>query len=99
MLFAIHLLDKPGATDLRVLARPEHKAYLALMAERIALAGPLVSDDGKTMVGSLLVMDFASREAVSEWLKNEPFTQAGLYACVSVHAFSNLWPQKVGFPV
>jgi hypothetical protein len=98
MLYALTLLDKPGASDLRLQMRPEHKAYLAKAQDRIAFAGPLLADDGVTMVGSLLVMDFDSREAVSAWMADEPFTKAGLYASVSVYAYTNLWPQKTGFP-
>ena len=78
--------------------RPEHRAYLAAAAERIAFAGPLLSDDGAAMVGSLLVMDFPDREAARAWLAAEPFTRAGLYASTSLLAFNNLWPQKTGFP-
>ena len=32
------------------------------------------------------------------WLADEPFTRAGLYAAVEIHAFVNLWPQRAGFP-
>jgi len=98
MLFVFHLLDKPAAADLRTSVRPEHKAYLAAAAERIAFAGPLLSDDGSAMVGSLLVLDFPDREAARAWLAAEPFTRAGLYASTSLLAFNNLWPQKTGFP-
>jgi uncharacterized protein len=98
MLYTFVLLDRPGAADLRQRVRPEHKAYLAAVGDRIAFAGPLTADDGQAMIGSLLVIDFASREAAQAWLANEPFTRAGLYASASVHAFVNLWPQKAGFP-
>lgn len=98
MLFSFLLLDRPDAGDLRQAVRPQHKAYLGLVQQRIAFAGPLVHDDGSTMLGSLLVIDFESREAALTWLANEPFTQAGLYAGTTVHAFINLWPQKTGFP-
>lgn len=98
MIYVLRLLDKPGASALRDAVRPDHKAYLGRVAERIAFAGPLVADDGATMVGSLLAVDFPSREAAMAWLADEPFTKAGLYAGTEVHAFVNLWPQKVGFP-
>jgi uncharacterized protein YciI len=97
MIYTFILMDKPGAAELRQRVRPEHKAYLGAMAERIAFAGPLTSDDGQTMVGSLLAIDFDSRAAAEAWLAGEPFTRAGLYASVSVQAFVNLWPQKTGF--
>lgn len=98
MIFLFHLLDKPAAGDLRQRVRPEHKAYLGEMASRIAFAGPLVADDGVTMAGSLLAIDFDSRDAAQAWLAAEPFTRAGLYASTSVYPFINLWPQKAGFP-
>lgn len=98
MLFSIMLLDKPGAAALRTQMRPEHKAYLVRVENRIAFAGPLTSDDGQYIVGSLLVVDFKSREEVLAWMAAEPFNGAGLYATTSVHAFTNLWAQKVGFP-
>jgi len=98
MLYVFHMIDRAGAAELRQRIRPEHKAYLAGVAERIAFAGPLVADDGQTMLGSLLVIDFVDREAALAWLRDEPFTRAGLYAATQVHAFRNLWPQKTGFP-
>ena len=98
MLYAFFLLDKPGALATRVEMRPAHKAYLAVKAGQIAFAGPLLGDDGKTMVGSLLVVDFPSREEADRWIAGEPFTRAGVYASTSVYAFENLWPQRAGFP-
>ncbi|HCY16797.1 MAG: hypothetical protein A2Z93_10185 [Curvibacter sp. GWA2_64_110] len=98
MIFTFILIDKPDSSELRQRVRPEHKAYLAQVADRMAFAGPLTHDDGTTMLGSLLAIDFPSRDAAHAWLANEPFTQAGLYASITVHAFVNLWPQKAGFP-
>jgi len=97
MLFSFHLTDRADAGDLRQRVRPEHKAYLAQVAERIAFAGPLLADNSQTMRGSLLVIDFADRAAALAWLAQEPFTRAGLYGESQVHAFTNLWPQRAGF--
>ncbi|MES2246473.1 MAG: YciI family protein [Pseudomonadota bacterium] len=98
MLFAFTLIDRPGAAGLRQEMRPVHRAYLAGVQERIAFAGPLVADDATTMVGSLLVIDFPSRESAHAWLAQEPFVKAGVFASTTVQAFVNLWPQKAGFP-
>jgi len=98
VIYVLRLLDKPDAAALRQRVRPEHKAYLAKVAERIAFAGPLMRDDGVTMIGSLLAIDFSSRAAAHAWLADEPFTRAGLYDSVEIHAFVNLWPQHAGFP-
>ena len=98
MIYVFTLMDRAGAGDLRTRLRPEHKAYLGAVADRIAFAGPLVADDGETMIGSLLAIEFESRAAAMTWLRDEPFTRAGLYASVSAQAFANLWPQRAGFP-
>jgi len=39
MLHVFHMIDRAGAAELRERLRPEHKAYLAGVAERIAFAG------------------------------------------------------------
>ena len=98
MIYVFHMLDRPDATDLRQRLRPAHKAYLTQVSDRIAFAGPLTHDDGVTMIGSLLAVDFESRAAAHAWLADEPFTRAGVYASVEIHAFANLWPQRCGFP-
>lgn len=97
MLYAFMLTDRPASAALRTRVRPEHKACLAQVADRIAFAGPLLADDGQTMIGSLLVIDFPDRAAALTWLAKEPFTRAGLYATTQVRAFRNLWPQRAGF--
>jgi len=98
VIYVFRLLDQPDRAALRQRVRPEHKAYLGAVAGRIAFAGPLTHDDGLTMIGSLLAIDFESHEQATAWLADEPFTRAGLYASCEIHAFVNLWPQKAGFP-
>ena len=98
MIFAILLMDRPGTAELRVQVRPEHRAYLAKLSDRMAFAGPLTSEDGQTVVGSLLAIDFPSRADADAWLKDEPFTKAGVYEQPIIHVFNNSWEQKVGFP-
>ena len=98
MLFSIYCLDQPNAGEIRPRWLGEHKAYVALAAGQIAFAGPLLEQPGGAPKGSLLVMEFADRHAVQEWLAAEPFNRAGVYASVQVEHFANYWPQKVGFP-
>ena len=98
MIFTMLLMDRPGTADLRVQIRPEHRAYLAKMADRMAFAGPLTSEDGKVTLGSLIAIDFPSRADVDAWLKDEPYTKAGVYEKPIINVFNNMWTQKAGFP-
>ena len=97
MLFCFSNIDKPDAAALRQQWRPAHKDYLAQVADRIAFAGPLLADDGQTMQGSLLVIEFPDRAAAEAWLQQEPFTRNGVYTSTSIRAYANLWPQRTGF--
>ena len=98
MLFSFLLFDRPDAAALPTSVLAEHRTYLGEMAGQIAFAGPLFGTDGKSTAGSLLVMDFADRAAADAWLRDEPFTKAGVYGTSHVHVFQNRWPQRVGFP-
>ena len=96
MLFALHMIDKPASLELRQRLRPAHRAHLDQIADRLAIAGPLL-DEGGAMAGSLIVAEFADRAAVEDWLANEPFTVGGLYARVDIRPFRNVYPQRAGF--
>ena len=98
MLFAFINWDRDGAGDLRTELRPVHREYLGGVADRIAFAGPLLADDGQTVQGSLLVLDFPTREDAEAWLDGEPYTGAGVYSTTTIHLFENRWPQRAGFP-
>ena len=98
MIYTFMMLDKAGGSAMRPALRPAHRAYIGQVADRIAFAGGLLADDGETIVGSLLAIDFPDRAAASAWVREEPFTKAGLYASVQILAFRNRWPQRTGFP-
>ena len=98
MLFTLYCIDKPHSTERRLALRTLHRAHVATVADRLAAAGPLFADDGVTMVGSLLIVDFEDRAALDAWLKDEPFTQQGVYESVTVRPFLNVWPQRTGAP-
>jgi uncharacterized protein YciI len=97
VLFAFINWDKGDSSRLRTDLRPVHREYLGAAADHIAFAGPLLADDGQTVNGSLLVLDFPTRKDAEEWLAAEPYTKAGLYSTTAVHLFENRWPQRTGF--
>lgn len=67
MLFAIHALDCIGALPTWLANYEAHKSFLSDTARfgvRIVMSGPLVSDDGETMIGSLFLVEAPSRDEV-----------------------------------
>jgi uncharacterized protein YciI len=75
MLFAIHALDRPGALPTRLANYDSHKAFLSDASRygiKIVMSGPLVSDDGKTMIGSLFLIDAPGRLEVEAFNRADP---------------------------
>jgi uncharacterized protein len=89
MLWVIHAEDKPDSLVLRQATRPDHLAYVASFP--LELGGPLLDDDG-AMCGSLIVLDLPDRMAVEEFVAGDPYTKAGLFDRVSIHAWKQVAP-------
>ena len=83
MIHGLRLLEKPDPAALRLCVRGEPKAHLVAVAERIACAVALREDDAVTVIGSLLAIDFPSRDAACAWLADEAF-QRGRHRAESV---------------
>ncbi|MBK7749306.1 MAG: hypothetical protein IPP57_03430 [Candidatus Obscuribacter sp.] len=66
--------DDAQALERRLHKREEHlKAAEKMKAQGILLFATALLDDNEKMVGSILVVDYPSREKLDEWLKVEPY--------------------------
>jgi len=99
MLYAILSEDIPGTLAKRVEARPAHLARLTALrdAGRLVLAGPHPAIDADDpgpagFTGSLVVAEFASREAAIAWAAEDPYCTAGVYGRVVVKPFRKALP-------
>ncbi len=87
MLFTIFCIDKPGMAETRKAVMPAHVAYLATGPIKLVMSGPLVADDGETIVGSLYIVEAADRAAVEEFQRHDPLVAADIWEKVEVRAF------------
>ena len=87
MLFAIHMIDRPNSAELRSSVSDDHKAFVGQHLDAMFVGGPLLADDGTTAIGSLIVMDFADRDAAQMFIDQEPYNKAGLFESVTIRAF------------
>ncbi len=90
MKFVIIGYDGPDGEAKRKVHRPAHLAYLEPLDRqgRVMLAGPLTD---KT--GSLLVLEFATREEAEEFSKHDPHTVHKVFARVDIHPFMQVFPK------
>ena len=90
MLFVVHALDRPGALPVRRANYEAHKAFLQTCGEqgvRMVMSGPLVADDGDTMIGSFLLLEAADRATIERFNRADPFHKAGIWTDVKITAF------------
>lgn len=87
MRFVVHCLDKAGALPTRLQNYDAHKAYLASGSVQTVVSGPLVADDGETMIGSMFIFEADSKDEVIAFNKADPFAKAGVWDSVSINAF------------
>ena len=93
MLFIIDCLDKPGHEDVRKDTREAHLGYVRSFQNQVLAAGPILSDDGEHMIGSLLIIDFADRLLAERFAANDPYAKAGLFQSVAITPFRKVFPQ------
>ncbi len=85
MLIAIHALDGPDAPRARCYA--EHKMHLQRTGEyevQLVIGGPLLKDDGYSIVGSLMVFQAESVDCVRRYNEDDPFVKHGVWQTVHI---------------
>ncbi len=92
MQFMILCLDKPDAAAVRAATRAAHLDYLKDFAGQVVAAGPLLSDDGAAMIGSLLLLEFEDRAAAAAFAAGDPYGKAGLFASVTITPWRKVLP-------
>ena len=92
MLFALYCRDRENAAEVRLATRAAHLEY-AGQSSQIRMAGPMLSDDGEGMIGSLFVIEADDIAAARAFNAADPYTTAGLWAEVRIHPFRWLLPE------
>ena len=94
MLFIIDCLDKPGHENVRKDTRQAHLDYVKGFKDQVIAAGPILSDDGERMIGSLLILDFGDRLLAERFAANDPYTKAELFQSVTIRRWRKVLPKE-----
>ncbi len=89
-LFTLHAIDRPGALPFRLEHYEDHRAFVETAASydiKICLSGPLQTDDGEQMTGSLFILEAPDRAAVEAFAQADPFSTHGVWGQVSITRF------------
>lgn len=84
MQYLVIAYDYEDALDKRMECRPAHvEAAKKSMAEgTVVSAGALIEED--KMIGSTLLVDFQTEEALDKWLENEPYVTGKVWDMESI---------------
>ncbi|MDX1293151.1 MAG: YciI family protein [Hyphomonas sp.] len=84
-LFCFHNLDnETNGAELRAANRPDHLAWANGLGDRVRMAGPLMSEDGR-MIGSLCLIEAESLAEARAVGAEDPYAKAGVFGRVDVH--------------
>ena len=83
MKFVVKAYDGGGKLPKRMEVRPRHFEGIERVKEHVVCAGALLDDEGK-MKGSLLVMQYESREELDAYLAQEPYVVEGVWETIEV---------------
>lgn len=73
------------AIDRRLMAREEHLKTVERRArEGQHLYGAAILDDEGKMIGSMMVVDYPSREELDNWLKVEPYVVENVWDKIEI---------------
>ncbi len=84
MLYIIYQEDREDGEAIRAATRDSHLAYLERHKDILVLGGALLAEDGRTRLGSCLLINVADRAAAEAFSREEPFRKAGLFKSVKI---------------
>ena len=87
MQFLVKTYDGPDMLEKRMAVRPRHLEGMKALGKQIIAAGGLLDEDGK-MKGSALIMEFADRAALDEYLASEPYVVEGVWEKIEVECMN-----------
>tara|TARA_B100000989_G_scaffold294912_1_gene274891 strand:- start:1500 stop:1772 length:273 start_codon:yes stop_codon:yes gene_type:complete len=90
MLYSIYCYDKNGSLERRKSLRGDHISYLKKFEQKILTAGPLLSENEEP-VGSLLILDFVSKQEAETFSKNDPYYLGGLFKKIEICKFKKVY--------
>jgi uncharacterized protein len=95
MAYIIFCSDRPDAGNLRKATRASHLEYMIAHRDIILYGGPVQTEDGSRVKGSVMALDFDSRAQVERFLAYEPYAVAGLFGEIRIERMVQMAPERV----
>ena len=87
MQFMIKVLDGENILAKRMEVRPRHLDGIEKLRSHIICAGGLLDNEGK-MKGSVLILDFPSRDDLDSYLASEPYVVEQVWEKIEIETMN-----------
>ena len=87
MQFMIKALDGENKLAKRMEVRPRHLEGMEKLRSHIICAGGLLDNEGK-MKGSVLILDFPSRDDLDSYLASEPYVLEQVWEKIEIETIN-----------
>ena len=87
MQFMIKALDGENKLAKRMKVRPRHLEGMEKLRSHIICAGGLLDNEGK-MKGSVLILDFPSRDDLDSYLASEPYVVEQVWEKIEIETMN-----------
>ena len=87
MQFMIKALDGENKLAKRMEVRPRHLEGMEKLRSHIICAGGLLDNEGR-MKGSVLILDFPSRDDLDSYLASEPYVVEQVWAKIEIETMN-----------
>ena len=82
-LYSLVAKDKAGALEQRLAVRPKHLKHLDSLGDRLVMAGPFQTEEGKS-TGSFMVVEAEDLAAARALFEQDPFVREGVFESYEV---------------
>jgi len=84
MLWAISRVAAPNFAAMREKGLQPHLDYLHSQKGILVVSGATLTDDGREVTGSLLIVNVGSRAEARAFVDGDPFQRAGMFTNLSI---------------
>ncbi len=95
MQFMVRAYDGAGLLEKRMEVRPRHLEGMKKLGNHLICAAGLLDEQGK-MKGSVLILDFASRKELDDYIANEPYVVGKVWEKIEVEPVNVVVSNGIG---
>ena len=93
--YSIIATDKPDGLEHRMAVRPEHLKHLDNLGDKLVIAGPFQTEEGKA-TGSFMVIEAPDLATATSLYEQDPFIKEGVFGSYKISRWAHTINKSAG---